>query len=137
MTKYRACYWRADDGQAEVVLTGPEHSHLDDALLEAEALAELEIMGGHLDGGQLVIGDWRIACPECDHCGAPAAIKVVAYALPGVEGVADDEIDTCVSCARRYHRVVRSGLNGAEFRRTTANKTSTALAPGARVEGGE
>jgi len=56
---YRACYWISDDRQADLVLTGPEHAHLSDAELIAEATAEAERAGISLDGGELKIGEWR------------------------------------------------------------------------------
>jgi hypothetical protein len=39
-TTYRAAYYVTPDGRDETVLTGPEHAHLDDDDLIAEALAE-------------------------------------------------------------------------------------------------
>jgi hypothetical protein len=67
MTTYRACYFVTDNPQSETVLTLPEHAHLDDCALTAEAMAEAEradLVGEHprvpyqelLDG--LTIGDW-------------------------------------------------------------------------------
>lgn len=56
---YRAAYWLSDDRQGEIVLTGPEHAHLDDDALEAEARAEAEREGVDLSGGSIVIGEWR------------------------------------------------------------------------------
>jgi len=55
-TTYRAAYWT--DGQAEIVLTLPEHAHLSDDDLLAEALAEAERQGMDLSYGQIVIGIW-------------------------------------------------------------------------------
>lgn len=54
---YRAAYWT--DGQAELVLTGPEHADLSDEDLIAEARAELARQGGTEDGGRIVVGAWR------------------------------------------------------------------------------
>ena len=39
-TRHRACYYLAPDRQSEIVLTGPEHSDLDDDALIAEAVEE-------------------------------------------------------------------------------------------------
>lgn len=56
-TTYRAAYWT--DGQgAEIVLTLPEHAHLSDDDLLAEAMAEAERQGMDLSYGQIVIGIW-------------------------------------------------------------------------------
>ena len=53
---YRAAFWT--DGDGEIVLTGPEHSHLpEDELLE-EARAEAERGDVDLSIGSLVVGDW-------------------------------------------------------------------------------
>ena len=66
-TTYRACYYLTADLQGETVLTGPEHAHLSDDALRAEAAAEAERAGiigdapgittGELRDG-LRIGDW-------------------------------------------------------------------------------
>lgn len=56
MVTYRAAYWTNGRG-AEVVLTLPEHSHLSDEELLAEAMAEAERQGMDLYG-QIVIGEW-------------------------------------------------------------------------------
>ena len=40
MPTYRACYYLAQDRQSDIVLTGPEHAHLSDDDLIAEAIAE-------------------------------------------------------------------------------------------------
>jgi len=55
-TTYRAAYWT--DGKAEIVLTLPEHAHLSDDDLLAEAMAEAERQGMDLSYGQIVIGVW-------------------------------------------------------------------------------
>lgn len=57
--EYRAAYLMSADGQGEVVLTGPEHSGLDDDALIAEARAEARRAGIELDGGRIVVGTWR------------------------------------------------------------------------------
>lgn len=54
---YRAAYWT--DGQGgELVLTAPEHAHLSDEALLAEARAEAERAGVDLSDGRIEIGDW-------------------------------------------------------------------------------
>lgn len=40
MGEYRAAYYVSQDGQAETVLTLPEHASLSDSELKAEAIAE-------------------------------------------------------------------------------------------------
>ena len=45
MTTYRACYYATPGGQAETVLTLPEHAALSDDALLAEALAEADRAG--------------------------------------------------------------------------------------------
>ena len=57
MVAYRAAYW-TDERGAEVVLTLPEHEHLSDEDLLAEAMAEAERQGMDLSYGQIVIGEW-------------------------------------------------------------------------------
>lgn len=44
-TSYRAAYYSNPKTGAETVLTGPEHSHLDDDALLAQAIAEAERAG--------------------------------------------------------------------------------------------
>lgn len=56
---YRACYWQSDDRQAEVRLTGEEHTSLGDDALMAEGRAEALRLGLEVDSGRLVIGTWR------------------------------------------------------------------------------
>ena len=58
MDTYRAAYWQSDDEQAGLVLTAPEHSHLDDEALITEARAELVRSGGTEDGGRIIVGKW-------------------------------------------------------------------------------
>ncbi|MBM11779.1 MAG: hypothetical protein CL759_06860 [Chloroflexi bacterium] len=66
---YRACYIRETATNGECVLTGPEHAHLDDAALRAEAMAEATRAGLYRDddpdcptreaiAALLEIGDW-------------------------------------------------------------------------------
>lgn len=50
--QYRACY------VGDCVLTGPEHSHLDDDGLRAEAMAEVERAGLDVSEDELEIGTW-------------------------------------------------------------------------------
>jgi hypothetical protein len=57
-TEYRAAYWISDDRQGEVRLTGPEHRHLSDADLVAEAKAEIARAGVQAVGGAIKIGSW-------------------------------------------------------------------------------
>lgn len=57
-TGYRAAYWISDDRQGEVRLTGPEHRHLSDAHLLAEATAEITRASMQIAGGEIAIGDW-------------------------------------------------------------------------------
>jgi len=54
---FRAAYWTDGKG-AEVRLTGPEHAHLSDEDLLAEARAEAERVGLDLSYGEIVIGEW-------------------------------------------------------------------------------
>ena len=58
MDTYRAAYWQSANGQSEMVLTAPEHAHLDDEALIAEARAELVRSGGTVDGGRIIVGGW-------------------------------------------------------------------------------
>lgn len=58
-TTYRACYLLSADRQGEIVLTNRAQSHLDDDALMQAARSEMESIGMDLDGGSLVIGDWR------------------------------------------------------------------------------
>jgi len=58
MTTFRAAYWMSDDGQAELLLTGPEHADLPAGDLVAEARAELARQRGTEDGGRIVVGEW-------------------------------------------------------------------------------
>lgn len=54
---YRAAY--LTDGQAELVLTGPEHARLDDEALLSEARKEMARIGAAAtDEMRLVIGYW-------------------------------------------------------------------------------
>lgn len=57
MATYRAAYWTDGKG-AEVVLTGPEHAHLSDEELIAEARKEAESAGLDLSYGEIVVGEW-------------------------------------------------------------------------------
>jgi hypothetical protein len=57
-TEYRAAYWISDDRQGEVRLTGPEHCHLSDAYMVAEAKAEIVRAGIQAVGGEIKIGSW-------------------------------------------------------------------------------
>ncbi len=54
---YRAAYWT--DGNAEVVLTLPEHSHLDDDALLEKAYAEAEREGLDISYGVICVCEWR------------------------------------------------------------------------------
>ena len=58
-TTYRACYYLSADRQGEIVLTDRSQSHLDDDALIEAARSEMESVGLDLDGGSLVVGDWR------------------------------------------------------------------------------
>ena len=57
MAVYRAAYWTDGKG-AEVVLTLPEHTHLSDDDLLAEARRYAEEQGLDLSYGEIVIGEW-------------------------------------------------------------------------------
>ena len=57
MATYKAAYWTDGKG-AEIVLTRPEHAHLSDEELIAEALREAESAGLDLSDGEIVVGDW-------------------------------------------------------------------------------
>jgi len=57
MMTYRAAYWTNGKG-AEVVLTLPEHAHLSDEELIAEATRYAEEVGLDLSYGEIVIGEW-------------------------------------------------------------------------------
>lgn len=57
MTTYRAAYWTDEKG-AEVVLTLPEHAHLSNEKLIAEAQRYAEEIGLDLSCGEIVIGEW-------------------------------------------------------------------------------
>jgi len=57
MTMYRAAYW-TDGRGAEIVLTLPEHAHLSDEDLLAEARRYAEEVGLELSYGEIVIGEW-------------------------------------------------------------------------------
>jgi hypothetical protein len=48
----------SDDGQAELLLTGPEHADLPAEELVAEARAEMVRADGSEDGGRIVVGEW-------------------------------------------------------------------------------
>ena len=57
MTTYRAAYWT--DGQgAEVVLTLPEHAHMSDKELIAEAQQYAKEIGLDTSYGRIEIGEW-------------------------------------------------------------------------------
>ncbi|MCZ6507092.1 MAG: hypothetical protein O7A04_03450 [Acidobacteria bacterium] len=55
---YRAAFWISGDGQAEVVLTSPEESHLpdDDLMLAAKLAAKNDAVD--LSSGRVEIGEW-------------------------------------------------------------------------------
>lgn len=57
MTTYRAAYWTDEKG-AEIVLTLPEHAHLSDEELLAEAQRYAEEQGLDLSYGKIEIGEW-------------------------------------------------------------------------------
>ena len=57
MATYRAAYWTDGKG-AEVVLTLPEHTHLSDEELIAEARRYAEEQDMNLSYGEIVIGEW-------------------------------------------------------------------------------
>ena len=57
MATYRAAYWTDGKG-AEVVLTLPEHAHMSDEELLAEAQRYAEEQGLDLSYGEIVIGEW-------------------------------------------------------------------------------
>ena len=57
MTTYRAAYW-ADGRGSEIVLTLPEHAHLSNEELIAEATAEAKRQGMDLSYGRIEIGEW-------------------------------------------------------------------------------
>ena len=62
---YRAAYWT--DGQGgELVLTAPEHAHLSDEELLAEARAEAERVGLDLSDGRIEVGEWYDPCAAED-----------------------------------------------------------------------
>ena len=46
------------EGQSEIVLTAPDHAHMDEDAMIAEARAELAREGGTEDGGRIVVGPW-------------------------------------------------------------------------------
>jgi hypothetical protein len=58
MRTFRAAYWLSDDGQAELLLTGPDHADLPAEKLVDEARAEISRQGGTEDGGRIVVGMW-------------------------------------------------------------------------------
>jgi len=58
MATYRAAYW-TDGKDAEVVLTLPEHAHLSDEELIAEARRYAEEVGLDLSYGTIVVGEWE------------------------------------------------------------------------------
>jgi hypothetical protein len=57
MATYKAAYWTDGKG-AEVVLTLPEHAHLSNEELIAEALREAEKVGLDMSYGEIVVDDW-------------------------------------------------------------------------------
>lgn len=59
MTTYRAAYWTDEQG-AEVVLTLPEHAHMNDEDLLAEAQRYAEEIGLDMSYGEIVIGEWKV-----------------------------------------------------------------------------
>lgn len=57
MAVYRAAYW-TDGRGAEIVLTLPEHEHMSDEELIAEARRYAEEQGLDLSYGTIVVGEW-------------------------------------------------------------------------------
>ena len=55
--EYRAAYW-TDGRGAEIVLTLPEHAHMSDEELIAEARRHAEEQGFDLSYGTIVVGEW-------------------------------------------------------------------------------
>jgi len=62
---YRAAYWTDGHG-GELVLTAPEHAHLSDEELLAEARAEAERVGLDLSDGRIEVGEWYDPCAAED-----------------------------------------------------------------------
>ena len=57
LTTTRHCYWTGATRQEHLTLTGPEHAHLSDDELRAEASAELARSGGEMGDGELRIAE--------------------------------------------------------------------------------
>lgn len=60
MTTYRAAILFSSDRQGSTVLTLPEHAHLSDAELHAEAQREIDRANirDQIEDGTIEIGDW-------------------------------------------------------------------------------
>lgn len=60
MKTYRAAILFSSDRQGSTVLTGPEHSHLSDSELHAEAQREIDRAGirDQIEDGTIEIADW-------------------------------------------------------------------------------